>query len=57
MTTPNEATLAEEAAILKVEEQLGRDDQEEWEYEYSTAETEVQLSPVCTLAIQPADRW
>ncbi|KAL4725295.1 hypothetical protein ACLX1H_007442 [Fusarium chlamydosporum] len=40
MTTPNEATLAEEAAILKVEEQLGRDDQEEWEYEYSTAETE-----------------
>ncbi|KAM0344719.1 hypothetical protein ACHAPU_007314 [Fusarium lateritium] len=36
----DEARLADAAAMLNVEEQLERDDQEDWEYEYSTTETE-----------------
>ncbi|QPC68535.1 hypothetical protein HYE67_010766 [Fusarium culmorum] len=40
MATPEEVASAETAAVLRVEEQLDKDDQEEWEYEYSTTETE-----------------
>jgi hypothetical protein len=44
MATPDEVTAAETAAVLKVEEQLEKDDQEEWEYEYSTTETEALIN-------------
>lgn len=44
MATPEEVASAETAAVLRVEEQLDKDDQEEWEYEYSTTETEVLLN-------------
>ncbi|KAK2681154.1 Transcription factor TFIIIC, triple barrel domain [Fusarium oxysporum f. sp. vasinfectum] len=40
MASLDEARLADKAAIVNIEEQLGRDEQEEWEYEYSTTETE-----------------
>lgn len=43
MASLDEARLADKAAIVNIEEQLGRDEQEEWEYEYSTTETEVLL--------------
>ncbi|KAF5026329.1 hypothetical protein F66182_1593 [Fusarium sp. NRRL 66182] len=35
-----EARLSDAAAILNVQDQLERDEQEDWEYEYSTTETE-----------------
>lgn len=37
----DEARLADAAAMLNVEEQFEVDEQEDWEYEYSTTETEV----------------
>ncbi|RGP67356.1 transcription factor tau55-related [Fusarium longipes] len=40
MTTTDEAMAADMAAILRVEEQIEKDEQEDWEYEYSTTETE-----------------
>ncbi|CAM1500778.1 Fc.00g099400.m01.CDS01 [Cosmosporella sp. VM-42] len=36
----NEETLANEPAALGIEEHVDRDEQEDWEYEYSTTETE-----------------
>jgi hypothetical protein len=51
MATPDETTAAETAAILRVEEQLEKDEQEEWEYEYSTTETEVLLISIYALTI------
>lgn len=39
-----ELRLAEQSALLSIEEQMEKDEQEEWEYEYLTTETEV-----CTL--------
>ncbi|KAM5352533.1 hypothetical protein ACJ41O_005255 [Fusarium nematophilum] len=36
----DEMRLADAPAVLNVEDQLERDDQEDWEYEYSTTETE-----------------
>ncbi|KAF7544409.1 hypothetical protein G7Z17_g9963 [Cylindrodendrum hubeiense] len=36
----DELRLAEQSAVLRIEEQLEKDEQEEWEYEYSTTETE-----------------
>ncbi|KAH8699522.1 hypothetical protein BGZ61DRAFT_477519 [Ilyonectria robusta] len=35
-----ELMLAEESELLRIEEQMEKDEQEEWEYEYSTTETE-----------------
>lgn len=32
--------LAEESELLRIEEQMEKDEQEEWEYEYSTTDTE-----------------
>ncbi|KAG9502873.1 hypothetical protein J7337_005708 [Fusarium musae] len=40
MASLDEARLADKAAIVNIEEQLEKDEQEEWEYEYSTIETE-----------------
>ncbi|KAH7149293.1 hypothetical protein B0J13DRAFT_302488 [Dactylonectria estremocensis] len=36
----DELRLEEQAAVLSMEEQLEKDDQDDWEYEYSTTETE-----------------
>lgn len=40
-TSLDEAQRAERPATLNIEEILEGDEQEEWEYEYSTTETEV----------------
>jgi hypothetical protein len=44
----DEARLADTAAMLNVEEQFEVDEQEDWEYEYSTTETEVRP---CSVAL------
>lgn len=46
----DELRLAEQAAVLSMEEQLEKDDQDEWEYEYSTTETEVCTPSSCLVS-------
>lgn len=41
--------LAEESELLRIEEQMEKDEQEEWEYEYSTTDTEVCTPPFAFL--------
>lgn len=44
-----ELMLAEESELLRIEEQMEKDEQEEWEYEYSTTDTEVCTPPFAFL--------